>query len=166
VALTHEKWITVSDDVRSPVSLAHADYQSALLVAAPDAASSSAEQWLRSMFESAPAPVRTFIRLGWLMFGARLAPVPSPGHIAGWRIGLSQPDVVRIDVEWAVGLRAQLVVRVEESSAVFGTFVELNRLAARLVWRAIVPIHRLTARYLLARTARAHSAGKLPQLTA
>lgn len=113
------------------------------------------------MFESAPAPIRTFVRLGWLMFGAKLAPARSPEHIAGWQIGRDEPDAVRIDVEWAVGLRAQLVMRTQPSSVVFGTFVEYNRRAARVVWPVIVPIHRLIARYLLSRAVRVHAAGEL-----
>jgi hypothetical protein len=152
------KRIAVPRDVQSHTSLAHADYQDALLIDAPDATSDSAEQWIRSMFESASAPIRTFVRLGWLMFGAKLGPYPSPGHVAGWQIGESRPDVVRLEVEWTIGLRAQLVLRTQPSSVVFATFVEHNRRAARILWPTLVPLHQLMVRHLISRAVRVHSA--------
>jgi hypothetical protein len=118
---------------------------------------STAEQWIREAFESAPSPVRTFVRLGWLMFGAELGPYPSPNHVAGWRIGECEPGCIRLDVTWKIGLRANLVLRTDSSSVLLATFVEHRSRASRLVWPMLLPVHIPTLRYLLTRAARAHS---------
>lgn len=156
------KRIGVPDEIRSRTSLTHIDYQDALVVGTRDASSDNAEQWIRRMFESAPTPLRAFIRFGWLMCGAKLGPYPAPDYVVGWRIGENEPDLIRIDVEWRVGLRAQLVLHTQPSSIVFATFVAHHRRAARILWPVLVPVHKMTVRYLIARAARTRAIGIRP----
>jgi Protein of unknown function (DUF2867) len=135
-------------------SLTSVDYHDTFTVQVGDGASHSAERWIREVFEGAPAPVRSFLWLGWSMFGARLGPCPSPTHVMGWRIEENLPDHIRLVVEWAVGLRANLVLRTHASTVTLATFVRHHRWASRILWTAVVPVHHLTLRYLLARAAR------------
>jgi hypothetical protein len=147
----------VPDDVRSRTSLRNVDYQDAFIVHAGEAARGSAEDWIREAFESAPTPLRSFIRLGWRMFGAQLGPFPSSTHVVGWRIGENEPDCTRLDVDWKIGLRANLVLRTRPPSVVLATFVEHRSRASRIVWPALLPVHIPALRYLLTRAARARA---------
>lgn len=149
--------VVVSEEVESCRTLDHVDYQDAFSVAVPDAMPDSAEKWLRSVFEGAPAPLRGTVRFCWRLLGAELGPFPSPAHIAGWRIEESHPDWVRTDVLWALGLRAQLVLRTAPGSVVLSTAVEERSLASRLLWPLLVPVHQLILRYQLSRAARART---------
>lgn len=153
----YAKRIAVSEEIHGRTSLPRADYEDTFVIEAPGARSDSAERWIRSVFEDAPWPVRQFTRLGWLGFGAKLGPKGSTGHVAGWLIEDNAPDRIRLQVDWAVGLRAQLVLDTEPSSVTLSTFVGHRRRAARIAWPPLVPVHRLTLRYLLLRAARAHA---------
>jgi hypothetical protein len=117
------------------------DYHDTFTVQVGDGASGSAERWIREVFEGAPAPVRSFLWLGWSMFGARLGPCRSPTHVMGWRIEENLPDHIRLVVEWAVGLRANLVLRTHASSVTLAMFVRHHRWASRMLWPAVVPVH-------------------------
>lgn len=135
-------------------SLTSVDYHDTFTVQVSDGVSGSAEQWIREVFEGPPAPVRSFLWLGWSMFGARLGPCPSPTHVVGWRIEENMPDHIRVVVEWTVGLRANLVLRTHASGVILATFVRHHRRASRILWPLVVPVHHLTLRYLLSRAAR------------
>ncbi|MEV0697631.1 hypothetical protein AB0I53_06890 [Saccharopolyspora sp. NPDC050389] len=156
IASRRAKAIAAPDDVRSRASLRNPDYQDAFVVDTGDEAPQDAERWIRDVFESAPAPVRAFLRIGWSMFGAQLGPAKSTAHVLGWQIGENRSDWIRLEVFWKVGLRANLVLRAQSSSVVLATFVEHQRRAARILWPALIPVHRLTLRYLLSRAARCH----------
>ncbi|GAA0545442.1 hypothetical protein [Saccharopolyspora erythraea] len=77
------------------------------------------------------------------MFGAKLGRRGSPAHVAVWRIADSEPECIRLEVEWRVGLRANLVLRVRPASVVQATFVEHHRRASRFLWPLLVPVHHL-----------------------
>jgi hypothetical protein len=149
--------VAVPKEVESCRTLDHVDYQDAFSVGVPDAVSDSAEEWLRSIFEGAPAPLRGTVRFGWRLFGAKLGPFPSPTHIVGWRIEESHPDWVRTDVLWALGLRAQLVVWTTRGSVLLSTAVEQRSRASRVVWPLLIPTHQLILRSQLWRAARART---------
>jgi deazaflavin-dependent oxidoreductase (nitroreductase family) len=153
----YAKRIAVPDEARSRSTLKHVDYQDTFVIGAEGADSDNAEQWARNVFESAPAAVRLLIRLGWRSYGARLGPFPSPGHVAGWTIGQSEPDWIRLELAWAIGLRMQLVLRRRPSAVTMSTFVEHDRRVARMAWPTMVPVHWLIVRSLLRRAAKAHA---------
>lgn len=148
------KRIAVPDEARSRSPLKRPDYQDTFAIGAPGADAESAEQWARRVFEAAPAPVRMITRLGWLSFGAKLGPAGSPDHVAGWTIGQAEKDWIRLEVVWAVGLRAHLVLRPKTSSFALSTFVEYDRRAARFVWPGVMPVHWVIVRYLLGHAAK------------
>ncbi|KAA5826836.1 hypothetical protein ABT337_08985 [Saccharopolyspora hirsuta] len=145
--------IPAPDDVRSFSSLRRIDYEDAFAVGIAEHVSGSAEQWARAVFESAPAPLRAFLRFGWSMLGAKLGPASSAEHVFGLRIGAAQPDRIRLEVLWRIGLRANLMFRMRSHSLVFATFVEHRRRASRFIWPLVVPIHVVVMRYLLTRAA-------------
>jgi hypothetical protein len=145
----YAKRIAVPDEARSRSTLERPDYQDTFAIGAEGAEGDSAEKWARRVFEAAPAPVRLITRLGWLSFGAKLGPSPSPDHVAGWAIGQREPDWIRLEVVWAVGLRVHLVLRRMASSLTLSTFVEHDRRAARIVWPGVMPVHWVIVRYLL-----------------
>ncbi|SFP06477.1 hypothetical protein SAMN05421810_101852 [Amycolatopsis arida] len=154
------KRTAVPDDVRSRTALRRVDYQDAFIVHTGAAGRGSAEDWIRGVFESAPAPLRSSLRLGWRVVGARLGPFPSRAHVVGWRIGENTADGIRLDVDWRIGLRANLVLRTRPSSVTLATFVEHGGRASRIVWSALLPVHVRTLRYLLTRAARVHDSGR------
>ncbi|MER7077321.1 hypothetical protein [Saccharopolyspora kobensis] len=145
--------IAPPDDVRERSALRRVDYQDAFTVRLGDGVS-SAEQWARELLESAPVPVRAFLRAGWSMFGAQLGLASSSAHVLGWKIGAREADWIRLEVLWKVGLRANLVVRVRPDSLVVATFVEHFRHASRLVRLFLIPVHLVALRYLVSRAAR------------
>lgn len=145
--------ITPPDDVREHSSLCRIDYQDAFTVRLVGG-TGSAEQWARNLLESAPAPVRAFLRAGWSVFGAQLGPVSSPAHVLGWKIGAQEAGWIRLEVLWKVGLRANLVVRVRPDSLVVATFIEHFRGVSRLIRPLLIPVHLVALRYLVSRAAR------------
>jgi deazaflavin-dependent oxidoreductase (nitroreductase family) len=152
--------IAAPEDVRSRVSLKRADYQDTFTIDVGPTSGATAERWIRDVFES-PMLVRKLIRVGWLMFGAKLGPYPSPDYVAGWRIGESTPDCIRLEVDWAIGLQANLILCRLPASIILGTFVEHRRPASRVLWPLLVPVHVTVLRYLLGRT-RSHAIATRP----
>ncbi|MEU5847499.1 hypothetical protein [Saccharopolyspora shandongensis] len=151
VASGRAKAIAVPSDVGARASLPKPDYQDAFAVDTGEEVPRDAERWIREVFESAPTPVRAFLRIGWSMFGAQLGPTKSPEHVLGWQISEKYQDWIRLEVHWKIGLRANLVLRARSSSIVLATFVEHRRRAARILWSALIPVHHLALRYLLSR---------------
>ncbi|SHF38478.1 hypothetical protein [Streptoalloteichus hindustanus] len=149
--------VAVPDVVRSHAAVERVDYQDAFAVPVDTSARDGAERWVRAVLDDAPAPLRAFLRFGWSLFGARLGPYPSPAHVMGWRIGENEPDHVRLEVEWTIGLRANLVLRALPTSVVLATFVQLDTRASRVLWPALIPLHQLILRYVLSRAARSDS---------
>ncbi|MBO0820451.1 MAG: hypothetical protein J2P26_06325 [Nocardiopsaceae bacterium] len=149
--------VAVPKEVESRRALDHVDYQDAFCASVPEAVSDSAEKWMREVFEGAPAPLRGAVSCGWRLFGAKLGPFPSPTHIVGWEIEENHPDWIRMNVVWALGLRAQLVLRTAPGSVVVSTAVEKRSLASRVVWPLLIPVHQPVLRAWLWRAARART---------
>jgi len=133
------------------------DYADAFEIRVPEPDGRTAEQWVRRGLEGAPPALRLLIRVVHrVVLGFRLGPHPSPDHVLGWRIGTSEPDVVRLEAaSWLV--RAVIVGRrVDPHTTRLTTFLFYERpIAARVVWTVVGPVHRRVAPYLLARAAAA-----------
>lgn len=109
----------------------------------------SAEQWARTVFEGAPAPLRWFLRTGWRwVLGLRLGPVGSPEHVQGWRIDAVTDDAITLAVASPL-LSARLETRVAPGTLHVATEVTYLRPAARFLWVAVVPVHVAIIRHLL-----------------
>lgn len=129
------------------------DYIDAFEVTALRMDTRTPEQWLRTVFESAPRPVRWFLLLGWRwVLGLQLGPRPSPDHILGWRIVSKELDAVRIELRSA-SMTAQLILSIASSKVVLTTNVYYTRRLAHLLWAPVSLIHRQMIPYLLGRAA-------------
>ncbi|MCM3925080.1 hypothetical protein ND748_25865 [Frankia sp. AiPs1] len=123
-----------------------------------DAGARDAEGWIRAVLEGAPAPVRWFLRAGWQFgLGLRLGPVSSPRHVLGWPIVAREPNVVRLATDSPL-VSAELVLRVRPAAISLTTSVTFTRRAARLLWTAALPLHRLSVPRLLRRAVAASPA--------
>jgi hypothetical protein len=107
----------------------------------------------RDTFERAPALARATFETAFAVLGFRLGPRNGPGHIGGWRITRSEPDLVEIAVD---GSRAsgRIVVREVDGVVTATTFLSTHHPLAALAWIGLAPAHRRIARLLLDRGAR------------
>lgn len=136
------------------------DYADTFAVRLPTPDARSAEAWARAGLEGAPRAVRGLVLLAHRRV-LRFEPVGGPrsGTVLGWRVVLSEPDVVVLE---AVGplLRGVVVGRRQQPDvAELSTFVFYRRPWVRVLWAAVGPVHRRVARYLIRRAALASSAG-------
>ncbi len=126
-------------------------FEAATSPAAAGAGARDAEGWVRAVLEGAPAPVRWFLRAGWRFgLGLRLGPASSPRHVLGWPIAASDPEAVRLAADSPL-LSAELLLRVRPAAITLTTSVTFTRRAARPLWAAALPLHRLTVPRLLRR---------------
>ena len=111
------------------------------------------EQWARSVFENAPAVIRSFVEFGWrYILGLRLGPRSSPEHVSGWTVRDTGPGVIRLEVHsWL--LTATKEIQVANSTVRISTVVRYERRLGRVVWTLVTPVHYLTEPYLLGHAA-------------
>jgi hypothetical protein len=131
------------------------DYADAFEIRTREPDGRTAEQWARAALEQAPWPVRCLVVVAHrYVLRFRLGPLTSPDHVLGWRIVRSEPDVIRPEAESPL-VRAVLVGRrPEPTRTVLTTALFFVRpVVARVIWAAVVPVHRGVARYLMARAA-------------
>jgi hypothetical protein len=134
--------IPVRDDLRAVSRFPAADYADnfEIPVSAPDV---SAEQWARTVFEGATLAVQRLLILWWRILGFQLGPRRSDQHVLGWRIVRNSPDVIVLQARSLAGFTGRLVLAPGNSRLVYGTFVRCDGLAAKAVYLAVAPLHRL-----------------------
>jgi hypothetical protein len=112
----------------------------------------SAEELARCGLDDAPLAVREMI---WIVhryvLQLRLAPRASAGHLRGWTIVTSEPDVVQLEATSPLLGRAVIVLRrLDSTRATFTTHLFFDQAAqARALWTVIGPLHRRAAPGLL-----------------
>lgn len=112
----------------------------------------TAEEWVRAGLEQSGTAVRALIRF---VHGrvARFELHDGPSTILGWRLLLSEDDVLHMRTDGPM-LRAEIVARrTSPTSAVLATFLFYKRRSTGLLWLVIGPLHRAIAPYLLRRAA-------------
>lgn len=117
----------------------------------------SAEAWARAGLEGAPAWMRAIIVVAHRQV-LRFRPDcgPPAEQILGWRITMSDPDVVRLETGGPL-IHALLVARkTEPAAARVATFLWFQHPAADALWTAVGPLHRAFVPRLL-RHAALHS---------
>ena len=131
------------------------DYADAFEVRVRERDRRSAEQWARAALEQAPLPVRWTARTAQRdLLRMQLAPRSAPGHIVGWRIRTSRPDVIVLEAQSPLLRGAIVARRVEPTRLVVSTYIFYSRpRSARAVWAVVAPVHRKVVRYLLGRVA-------------
>jgi hypothetical protein len=141
-------------DPHDPGVLTEPDYLDATEWPGGDPAR-TAEDWARAVFEGAPGPVRTVLRLGWRWgLQLRLGPFPAAGHILGWPILESGPDRLVLGVRSAVLGPCRLVVEVDPDRMLLSTAIRYGHRFSRPVWTVVGPVHRVVTRLLVTRAGR------------
>jgi len=126
-------------------------YASSFAVGIRSGDTRSSEQWVRSMFENASAPVQTFVLFGWKnLLQLRLGPKSSSDYVLGWKVTSTTPEVIVLDVQSPL-LQVRKVLRVEASRVVTTTCVRYDLWAARVIWAMVAPVHHRTEPFLLGR---------------
>ncbi|HVX45063.1 MAG TPA: DUF2867 domain-containing protein [Mycobacteriales bacterium] len=129
------------------------DFIESEAAATAQAGQHTAVRWSRAIFEYAPAPVRQFLRFGWWILRLRLAPPGSPGHVLGWPVAGSDEERAVLATTSGLGLEVRLVIERTDTQVSVTTLIHFTRRGGELVWKAVVPLHRLIIRRLLRRAA-------------
>lgn len=137
----------------SPDDAESVDFACAYDVDIPPDDERTAEQWARSAWEGASAPLRWFMLIGWrVVLRLRLGPTSSPDHILGWNITTRTDDKVVCQLASSF-LSASNTFRRVDGKLVWSTRVEYARAVGRVVWPPISLVHRLLVRVALRRAA-------------
>lgn len=132
------------------------DYADAFEIGRNESDRRHAERWARDGFGNLPWASR---RSGMLahrrLLGFRLGPWSSPDHVFGWRIVMSQPDVLHLEASGSI-IDGHMIWRVQDDRVVMTTFVRFRKRGlSTLVWAVAGSIHRNSVPGLLSLAARA-----------
>ena len=137
----------------APIESEESDWACAFAVVARSDDARSTEDWARSVWERAPAPMRWVYVAGWrLVLRLRLGPRNSPDHVLGWRIVHRLPDETVVDAASSF-LSAHNGFRRERDSIIWSTFVRYKRPIAKIIWPPVSVFHRVLVRRALRRAA-------------
>ncbi|WP_108926025.1 DUF2867 domain-containing protein [Mycobacterium montefiorense] len=131
------------------------DYTDVFEVPIPHGDTRGAEQMFRAALKAQRrAGIVLWIHGHILRF--RLGPPSSPDYVIGWKIVHSDPDAIVLTTNGPL-MRGELTLRREDGRrATLTTRVHYHRkVAARTVWAAVGPLHRIVAPRLMQRAARA-----------
>ena len=144
-----------------PTAVPSPDYADAFEVGRRQADGRSAEIWARDGFDRLPLVTRRSGLLihRWIL-GFRLGPWASPDHVFGWRIAMSEPEVLHLEARSRL-LSGHMVWRLHDTRLVMSTFLryEMQRTAS-VVWAALGNVHRGSTPHLLELAATAPEAGR------
>jgi hypothetical protein len=140
--------VVVSEE--PPSTVASPDYADAFEVTSSPADRRSAEQWARDGFERLPVAIlRSGLFIHRWILGFRLGPWISSDHVFGWRIVMSEPELLHLQARSTL-LSGHMVWRLDHERLVMTTFIQYEqRKTAPAVWALIGNIHRGAAPYLL-----------------
>lgn len=143
--------------VRALSSLPDIDYADRFTLTTEVAA--TPQRWARAMFGDVPNPAEVLIWRGLL--GLRLSRERSPATVAGWRIGRSGDDWIRLEAaSWF--LTGNILLQTADRRVSVGTFLRYDRRPAHRVWPPLSAVHRRLVPVLL-RAAEAKLATGSPQ---
>lgn len=136
----------IPEAVRAACGMPGPDYVDVFTLTVAGARDTPPERWARTAFEEVAGRGGQFIWRGLL--GLRLQRRPSPGHVAGWRIGGLGEDWVRLEAQsWM--LTGNLVLHLTDGEATLVTALRYDRPFARAVWPPLAAVHRRLAPGLL-----------------
>jgi hypothetical protein len=127
------------------------DYRVTFESERPEGSTTSAEDWIRAIFEEAPRAVRWFLLVGWAAIGCRLRPRRAPSRVLGWEIEEVSPELIVTVVRVRTGLISRLVVSVGAGTVTLSSFVTFTGRTplARTIWAGTVPLHERILPHLL-----------------
>jgi len=126
-----------------PSAVASPDYADAFEVARSPTDHRSAERWARDGVERLPVAARrsALIAHRWIL-GFRLGPWVSPNHVFGWRIAMSEPELLHLEARSPL-LSGHMVWRLHDTRLVMTTFLRYERhRTASVIWAALGNVHR------------------------
>lgn len=137
-----------------PAQVKRADYLDAFEVTVAESDARIPEALARAALEQSGTLIREGIRFAhraFLLF--HLGPASSPDHILGWRIVDSTPDAVHLQADSPLMSGTLILRRTNAATGQLITALHYKRpRAAAAVWRAIGPVHRRAAPYLMNKT--------------
>lgn len=135
------------------------DYADCFEIDVADHDQRTAEQFTRTALEGSPTAVRWTVLAAWSgLLRFRLGPRPSPAHVLGMPIVLSEPGILRLDGRGPLLRGVVTVRRLEPRRVALTTHISFTRRGpARVAWAVAAPLHRLLAGYLLEHAAAAAS---------
>ncbi|WP_131630710.1 hypothetical protein [Mycolicibacterium llatzerense] len=153
-AVGHARQVNLDRD-SLPGQVKRADYLDAFEVTVAESDTRTPEVLAREALERSGTLLREGIRFAhkeFLLF--HLGPADSPDHILGWRIVDSTPDAVHLQADSPLMSGTLILRRTDASTGQLITALHYKRRrTAAAVWRAIGPIHRTAAPYLMNKVA-------------
>jgi hypothetical protein len=133
-----------------PVPGSRPDYADAFEILRSPSDKRNPERWARSGFDKLPPKSR---RSGMLahryLLGFRLGPWESSGHIFGWHIAESTPELLHLEAKGNI-MEGHMIWRLEDERLVMTTFLKYNiPVLAAGIWAFAGRIHRGAAPGLL-----------------
>ena len=128
------------------------DYADSFTVGIDASDPRSSEEFARAALEEAPPAVRRTVSVAHRhVLRLRLGSPTSSEHLLGWRIAISEPDVIHLEaVSPLLGRGAIVGRRPEPTRVVVTTYLFFSRPAlGRAVWALVGPLHRRIAPVLL-----------------
>ncbi|GAA1676809.1 hypothetical protein GCM10009733_087110 [Nonomuraea maheshkhaliensis] len=127
----------IPESVRTLSSLPDIDYADRFTLSTD--VDATPEQWARAIFGDVPNVGELLIWCGLL--GFRLSRTRSPATVAGWRIGGSGEDWIRLEAaSWF--LTGNLLVRTAGEQVSLMTFLHYRRRVGNGVWPPLSAVHR------------------------
>lgn len=127
--------VPVPPDAHALSTLARIDYENAVLADLDPAQDDrTAEQWARAVLEDAPADTQQALTQGWTSLGLRLGPAQSDGHVLGWPVHHSAPDITLLAAGPTLGLHGQLLFQRRQHKLLLACFIQLDDDTARALW--------------------------------
>lgn len=150
LAVGHARQVSLAG-VALPPRLQQADYLDVFEITVAESDTRTPEMLAREALEQSAPPIREGIRFAhkaFLLF--QLAQANSPQHVLGWRIAESTSDAVRLEADSPLMEGTLILRRANASTGQLITALHYkHRRAAAAIWRAIGPIHRTAAPYLM-----------------
>lgn len=136
----------IPEAVRAVSGIPDPDYVDVFTLTTAGAGNTPPERWARAAFEEVAGRGGQFI---WrVLLGLRLRRGPSPGHVAGWRIGGRGEDWLRLEAGgWM--LTGNLIIHLTANEATLATSLRYDRRLARIIWPPLATLHRHLAPNLL-----------------
>jgi hypothetical protein len=134
-------------DARALSILSRIDYEDAFRI--ETGVERTADQWARAVFNDAPVAMRARLLSGWAGLGLKLAEPWSAGHVLGWKVRQTSPNVLLLAADSILGLHAELLFRTEPRGLLFATLIKQDNPAARAVWARITFTHQKVVYSLL-----------------
>lgn len=140
---------------RSHIDEDAADYADVFEAQLQPTDSRTAEQAFREALGQTPGPGAVILWIHRHILGFRLGPFSSPEHINAWSIMRSEADEIVLAADGPL-MHGQLDLRRQDGRrAVLTTRLHYrHRLAGRMVWTMVGPLHRAVAPHLMKRAAR------------